>query len=34
LRLVLKVHGLEYPRGYKLLNIDGASDCYQAVEVH
>ena len=24
LRLVLKVHGLEYPRDYKLLNIGGA----------
>jgi len=26
LRLVLKAHGLEYPRDYKLLNIGGASD--------
>ena len=31
LRLVLKVHGLEYPRDYKLLNIGGASDRYQAL---
>src|SRR5262245_58166096 len=26
LRLVLKAHGLEYPRDYKLLNIGGSSD--------
>ncbi|MGH7815778.1 MAG: ABC transporter substrate-binding protein [Candidatus Binatia bacterium] len=31
LRLVLKVHGLEYPRDYQLLNIGGASDRYQAL---
>ncbi len=31
LRLVLKVHGLEYPRDYKLLNIGGAADRYQAL---
>jgi ABC-type nitrate/sulfonate/bicarbonate transport system substrate-binding protein len=31
LRLVLKTHGLEYPRDYKLLNIGGASDRYQAL---
>ena len=31
LRLVLKVHGMEYPRDYKLLNIGGASDRYQAL---
>ena len=31
LRLVLKVHGLQYPRDYKLLNIGGASDRYQAL---
>jgi len=31
LRLVLKVHGLEYPRDYKLLNIGGASDRFQAL---
>ena len=31
LRLVLKVHGLEYPRDYALLNIGGASDRYQAL---
>src|SRR5437867_3203179 len=31
LRLVLKAHGLEYPRDYKLLNIGGASDRYQAL---
>ena len=33
LRLVLKVHGLEYPRDYALLNIGGASDRYQALDV-
>ena len=31
LRLVLKVHGMEYPRVYNLLNIGGASDRYQAL---
>ena len=31
LRLVLKAHGLEYPRDYNLLNIGGASDRYQAL---
>ena len=31
LRLVLKTHGLEYPRDYQLLNIGGASDRYQAL---
>lgn len=31
LRLVLKVHGMEYPRDYKLLNIGGAADRYQAL---
>ena len=31
LRLVLKAHGLEYPRDYKLLNIGGASDRYQVL---
>ena len=31
LRLVMKVHGMEYPRDYKLLNIGGASDRYQAL---
>jgi len=31
LRLVLKAHGLEYPRDYKLLNIGGASDRFQAL---
>lgn len=31
LRLVLKVHGLEYPRDYALLNIGGAPDRYQAL---
>src|SRR4249920_4058721 len=31
LRLVMKVHGLEYPRDYQLLNIGGASDRYQAL---
>jgi len=31
LRLVLKVHGMEYPRDYTLLNIGGASDRYQAL---
>jgi NitT/TauT family transport system substrate-binding protein len=31
LRLVLKVHGMEYPRDYQLLNIGGASDRYQAL---
>jgi ABC-type nitrate/sulfonate/bicarbonate transport system substrate-binding protein len=31
LRLVLKAHSLEYPRDYKLLNIGGSSDRYQAL---
>ncbi len=31
LRLVLKAHGLDYPRDYKLLNIGGATDRYQAL---
>ena len=31
LRVVLKAHGLEYPRDYKLVNIGGASDRYQAL---
>jgi ABC-type nitrate/sulfonate/bicarbonate transport system substrate-binding protein len=31
LRLVLKAHGLEYPRDYQLLNIGGAADRYQAL---
>jgi ABC-type nitrate/sulfonate/bicarbonate transport system substrate-binding protein len=31
LRLVLKAHGMEYPRDYKLLNIGGAGDRYQAL---
>ncbi len=31
LRLVLKAHGMEYPRDYKLLNIGGASERYQAL---
>jgi len=28
---VLKAHGLEYPRDYKLLNIGGASERFQAL---
>jgi len=31
LRLVLKAHGMVYPRDYALLNIGGASDRYQAL---
>jgi ABC-type nitrate/sulfonate/bicarbonate transport system substrate-binding protein len=31
LRLVLKTHGLEYPRDYALLNIGSASDRYLAL---
>lgn len=31
LRLVLKAHGLEYPRDYKLLNIGSAPDRYRAL---
>jgi len=31
LRLVMKVHGLEYPRDYQLLNIGSAPDRYQAL---
>lgn len=31
LRLVLKAHGLEYPRDYKLLNIGSAPDRYKAL---
>lgn len=31
LRMVLKAHGMEYPRDYALLNIGGASDRYQAL---
>jgi len=31
LRLVLKTHGLEYPRDYKLLNIGSAPDRFQAL---
>lgn len=31
LRLVLKAHGLEYPRDYTLLNIGGASDRFTAL---
>jgi ABC-type nitrate/sulfonate/bicarbonate transport system substrate-binding protein len=31
LRLVLKAHGMDYPRDYKLLNIGGAADRYQAL---
>jgi NitT/TauT family transport system substrate-binding protein len=31
LRLVMKVHGLEYPRDYKLLNIGSAPDRFQAL---
>jgi len=30
LRLVMKVHGLEYPRDYKLLNIGSAPDRFNA----
>ena len=32
LRLVMKVHGLEYPRDYKLFNIGGASDRYPGTD--
>jgi ABC-type nitrate/sulfonate/bicarbonate transport system substrate-binding protein len=31
LRLVMKVHGLEYPRDYKLLNIGSAPDRFRAL---
>ena len=31
LRLVLKVHGMEYPRDYSLLNIGSAPDRYRAL---
>lgn len=31
LRMVLKAHGMEYPRDYALLNIGGAADRYQAL---
>jgi NitT/TauT family transport system substrate-binding protein len=31
LRLVMRVHGLEYPRDYKLLNIGSAPDRFQAL---
>lgn len=31
LRLVMKVHGLEYPRDYKLLNLGSAPDRFQAL---
>jgi len=31
LRLVLKSHGMEYPRDYKLLNIGSAPDRYKAL---
>jgi ABC-type nitrate/sulfonate/bicarbonate transport system substrate-binding protein len=31
LRLVMKVHGLEYPRDYKLLNIGSAPDRFKAL---
>jgi NitT/TauT family transport system substrate-binding protein len=31
LRLVLKVHGMDYPRDYKLLNIGSAPDRYKAL---
>ena len=31
LRLVLKVHGMEYPRDYTLLNIGSAPDRYRAL---
>ena len=32
LRLVLKVHGLEYPRDYPMLNIGGVTDRYLALK--
>jgi ABC-type nitrate/sulfonate/bicarbonate transport system substrate-binding protein len=32
LRLVLRAHGLEYPRDYQLLNIGGASDRFTALQ--
>lgn len=32
LRLVLKAHGLEYPRDYKLLNIGGAPERFTALQ--
>jgi NitT/TauT family transport system substrate-binding protein len=31
LRLVMKIHGLEYPRDYKLLNIGSAPDRFRAL---
>ena len=31
LRLVMKAHGLEYPRDYKLLNLGSAPDRFQAL---
>ena len=32
LRLVLRAHGLEYPRDYQILNIGGVSDRYVALQ--
>jgi len=32
LRLVLRAHGLEYPRDYQILNIGGVSDRYTALQ--
>ena len=32
LRLVLRAHGMEYPRDYQLLNVGGVSDRYQALQ--
>jgi len=32
LRLVLRAHGLEYPRDYQLLNVGGVSDRYLALQ--
>jgi ABC-type nitrate/sulfonate/bicarbonate transport system substrate-binding protein len=32
LRLVLRAHGLEYPRDYQILNIGGVSDRYSALQ--
>jgi len=32
LRLVLRAHGLEYPRDYQILNVGGVSDRYVALQ--
>ena len=32
LRLVLRAHGLEYPRDYQILNVGGVSDRYLALQ--